>query len=478
MTDVAMRLFEDPIELVIAREAAAKDLLYYSRFTMRQTRGVTWQVAKHHRIICDALMRVYRGECKRLIISCPPRYSKSQLLLNYVTWTMGHVPDQEVIFTSYSGELASTNSWLARDVVMSECYKGIFPHVDIDSRSTARDHWRTTKGGVVLARGAGAAITGFGAGKMRDSYGGAIIIDDPHKPDEALSEVSRPAVIRWYHSTLSNRANSPNTPIILIMQRCHEEDLAGYLLGGGSGEQWESVVLPALQPDGTALWPAKHTVEDLQMMERASPYSFAGQYQQSPAPEGGGMFRPSEMELIEARPAKHYGAVRAWDLAASVEGDYTVGVLLAKIERDRFAVLDVERFRGTPDVVEQKIVQTAQMDGRNVMQSLPVDPGQAGKAQALYLTRKLAGFRVQSSPETGDKITRAQPIAAQINVGNCAMMKAEWNKAFIHELAQFPFAKNDDQVDALSRAFMTLTARRGMIAIDDALLSYAAGRGR
>src|SRR5690606_8763121 len=105
-------------------------------------------------------------------------------------------------------------------------------------------------------------------------FGGAIVIDDPHKPDEATSEVMRENVIEWFQNTLESRKNSKDTPIILIMQRLHENDLAGWLLAGGNGEQWEHVCLPAIQEDGTALWPEKHSLEDLRRMEGASPYVF------------------------------------------------------------------------------------------------------------------------------------------------------------------------------------------------------------
>lgn len=87
---------------------------------------------------------------------------------------------------------------------------------------------------------------------------------------------------------------------------------------------------------------------------------------------------------------------------------------------------------------------------------IPQDPGQAGKTQVLYLTRMLAGYSVHSSPETGDKVTRAEPFAAQVNVGNVLMLRGAWNKAFVEELRAFPAGAYDDQVDGASRAFARL----------------------
>ena len=182
--------------------------------------------------------------------------------MNFVAWAMGQVPDAEFIHASYSGTLAVENSASVRTVMQHEAYREVFPAAQL--ASDAKGHWKTTAGGVMYAAGAGGTITGFGAGKHRDGFGGAIIIDDPHKPDEARSDVIRQGVIDWFQNTLESRKNSPTTtPIVLIMQRLHEKDLAGWLLGGGNGEQWEHVCLPALRDDGTALWPEKHDVEAL-----------------------------------------------------------------------------------------------------------------------------------------------------------------------------------------------------------------------
>jgi predicted phage terminase large subunit-like protein len=131
--------------------------------------------------------------------------------------------------------------------------------------------------------------------------------------------------------------------------------------------------------------------------------------------------------------------------------------------------VDVVRLRGGPEQVEAAIVNTAAQDGHGVTVSLPQDPGQAGKAQVLYLTRKLAGYRVESSPETGDKITRAGPLAAQLNVGNVSLVKAPGNVALIEEMRDFPNGTHDDQVDALSRAFAALITRQAMNISSEAL---------
>jgi predicted phage terminase large subunit-like protein len=175
--------------------------------------------------------------------------------------------------------------------------------------------------------------------------------------------------------------------------------------------------------------------------------------------QGCGLFKIANIGIVEALPPSGQ-MVRAWDLAATRATrtrDWTVGVLLARSQGDRFCVADVVRIQGGPDEVEQVIVATAQRDGRNVRIGLPQEPGQAGKAQVAYLTSKLVGLTVVSSPEAGDKATRTGPVAAQANVGNLSTVRGNWNKLFLDELQNFSAGAKDDQVDALSRAFERLS---------------------
>ena len=434
---------------------AQVDFYDFSRWMFLQRRGYPWIKGVHHKIICDALMQVFNGECKRLIINIPPRYSKTELaIVNFMAWCLGRVPDCEFIHTSYSSTLASNNAWQTRELVTHEKYREVFPNVQLRHDSAAKHEWRTTAGGCVYATGAGGTITGYGAGKHREGFSGAILIDDPHKADEARSDVIREGVIDWFQNTLESRKNSPQTPIILIMQRLHERDLAGWLIDGGNGEEWELIKLPALnEQTGEALWPEKHTAEELKRIRNSAPYTFAGQYQQEPAPPEGNTFHPDKMEVVEAIPLGTR-FTRGWDLASTAnDGDWTVGAKIGQTPDGRWIVADIVRLQGGAHEVEAALVNTARRDGNETRISIPQDPGQAGKAQIAYLTSKLSGFAVDSSPESGDKVTRAEPFASQMNVGNVMMLKAPWNDAYVSELRLFPNGRHDDQVDASSRAF-------------------------
>ena len=452
----------DPARELAIRIEAQEDLYFFSRYMFKERRKYKWLHNWHHRVVCDALMRVFRGETKRLIINIPPRYSKTELaVINFMAWCFGKVPDSEFIHVSYSATLAANNAFQTRNLVQETAYKRVFPDFQLRDDSKAKDDWRTAKGGVCYSQGTGGTITGFGAGKFRDSFGGAIIIDDPHKASEARSDTVRKGVIEWFQNTLESRTNSPDTPIIVIMQRLHEEDLAGWLLDGGNGEVWEHLELSAIQPDGSALWPAKHSIEVLNRMELAAPYVFSGQYRQRPSPPAGGFFKPDNIEIVDALPIDIVREVRAWDLAASEnEGDFTAGPRMLKTTDGTIYIVDMVHGQWGPDGVNRNLKQTAEMDGRKVAIRLPQDPGQAGKSQAKSFITLLAGFNVIVEVVSGDKITRAQPFAAQVNVGNVKMLRGEWNKPVIDEMRNFPNGKYDDQIDGMSDGYNYLLGSR------------------
>lgn len=417
-------------------------------------KGVEMRLNFHQRLICEALEKVVLGKTKRLIINIPPRSGKTEIsVLNFVAWATGLFPDSEWIHVSYSKRLASNNTYGIREIMRNEAYKEMFPYVEIKSDSDAKDEFRTNYGGIIYATGSDGSITGRGAGGMSGRFQGGIIIDDPHKPGEANSELVRSGVLNWFQETLESRKNNPDTPIIVIMQRLHEEDLAGWLINGGNGEEWETLVVPAINEDGTSFWEHQFPLEMLERLERTNPYVFAGQYLQLPAPKDGGTFKPAEIEIIDALP---HGIkwIRGWDLASTVKktSDYTSSTKLG-IKDGVTYIAEVHRFKGTPDEVENTITQKANLDGRDTLISLPQDPGQAGVYQKAALSRALSGFSFEFTPESGDKQTRASPFASQVNVGNVKMLRGDWNDEFIKEMQMFPNGKHDDMIDSTSRAY-------------------------
>jgi len=462
-------------------ERAREDFYFFQRLMFMARKNFSWVPAEHHPKLADALGRVFRGELQNLIINIPPRYSKTEFAEGFIGYGLGHYPDSEFIYCSYSASLASDNTAAILEMVQNETYQRIFPDVQVSGDTAAKHKWRTTRGGKVYATGTKGTLTGYGAGKERPGFGGAIIIDDPHKASEARSDTVRQGVIDWFKTTLLSRRNSKTTPIIVIMQRLHESDLAGWLQNEGDGQEWEVLSLDAIQDEGLpterALWPHKHTLEQLRKMEEALPYTFSGQYRQRPMAEGGNLFKVNKVNVIPAVP-QGTRWIRGWDFGASVpepgkDPDYTAGVRLGKTPEGRFVIAHALRDRCGPEDVEKMLKNTARMDGRGVKIDLPQDPGQAGKSQVLSFTKLLAGYSVVSSPESGDKITRAEPLAAQVNVGNVDIVEGEWNQAYLDEMRMFPSGKHDDQVDASSRAFNRLVEGRGKLKITEDLLRRA-----
>ena len=277
--------------------------------------------------------------------------------------------------------------------------------------------------------------------------------------------------------------------MIIIQTRWHQDDLSGRILPedwrGESGRikcqdgnTWDVVCVqaqcetdsdPLGRQQGEFLWPEWFDENHWDQF-RHQPRTWASLFQQIPSPGDRNIFKPEMIEIVDAIPSDARDWVRGWDLAASDKADssFTAGAKWAKIPAGTdgkkqtfyYFLADIERQKLTVDGRDNLIVNTAKMDGRRTKTSLPQDPGQAGKSQKTYFARMLAGHRVVSSPETGSKITRAEPLAAQVNAGNVKMLRAPWNRAFLDELRDFPVGRHDDQVDACSRAFNELCQQR------------------
>ena len=283
----------------VLRSWILSDSLHFARYFFKlMNGGKKFVVGKHHRMICDKLNDVLTGKTRRLIINIAPRYSKSELVSrNFIAMGLAINPAAKFIHLSYSGDLALGNSVAVKDIVKSEDYQRLFG-VEIAVGTDTKSQWNTTKGGGLYATSSLGQVTGFGAGAIENEgdewqFGGAIVIDDPIKPADALSDNNREAVNLHFETTIRNRVNSRNTPIIIIMQRLHEHDLCGYLMEL-EPDEWEVLSVPCISynEDGEeeALWPFKHTIEELHKIESANQFVFDTQYMQNPKPLEGLMY--------------------------------------------------------------------------------------------------------------------------------------------------------------------------------------------
>ena len=279
-----------------------KDTLLFTRYFFKERFKRSFIVNKHHKIICDALDNVLKGNIKRLAIRIAPRYGKTELAVkNMIAIGLANNPSAKFIHLSYSQQLALDNSEEVRDFIQEDSYKRLFPYVKMDKSSTAKNKWYTTEGGGVYATATGGQITGFGAGDVDEIddflnpinsnvFSGAIIIDDPLKPDDADSEIRRERVNQRFESTIRSRTNSRNTPIIVIGQALHERDLIGYLMNNEPND-WTLINIPCIEIDDngneTALWEFKQTLEELRKIRNSDERVFETQYQQNPKNEKG-----------------------------------------------------------------------------------------------------------------------------------------------------------------------------------------------
>lgn len=298
------------------------DFLFYTRYIFKETTHRKFIVAEHHELIAGALQRVANGEITKLIINIAPRYSKTELAVKmFVSWCLAFNSSAKFIHLSYSDTLALDNSEEIKDIIQSDEYKHIFGKIEIKKDSNSKKKWYTTTKGGVYATSAGGQVTGFGAGYVDEEedgpemdsidssngFGGAIIIDDPNKPEDAGSMVALERITKRFESTIRNRVNSRNTPIIIIQQRIDPKDLCGYLIESEPND-WEVLSIPCLKEDGTAIWPHKHTVEELKKIRASDVIVFDNQYQQDPKPREGLMYAPfnTYRDLPKMRKIKAY----------------------------------------------------------------------------------------------------------------------------------------------------------------------------
>ena len=415
--------------------------------------------------ICAHLEAVTDGRINRLLMNVPPGTMKSLLTgVIWPAWEWGPrgMPQSRFLGTSHKQDLAVRDSMKCRRLIQSDWYQRLWPTA-LTSDQNAKTKFENSATGFREAM----AFT-----SMTGSRGDRVILDDPLSADDANSEAELRAAELTFTEALPSRVNNEHSAIVVIMQRLHERDTSGIILDRGL--PYVHLCLPMrFEPDrrcvtpiftdprteeGELLFPERFGEAQVADLEKTlMAYATAGQLQQRPTPRGGGMIKREWLPIVKAAPAGCQW-VRAWDLAATDEktAAWTAGVKMGRTPDGRFVIADVRRIQGSANAVEQLLKTTASQDGIATKGSLPQDPGQAGKSQVQYLIKQLAGFSYKATPETGDKATRAEPLAAQAEAGNVMLVEGDWNQAFIDEAATFPRGKFKDQIDAASRAFAEL----------------------
>lgn len=417
----------------------------------------------HLELIAAKLEQCRSGQIRRLIINIPPRNLKSICAsVAFPAWLLGHDPAKRIIAVSYGQDLASALAMQCRTVMASSWYQDLFPGTRLVRPKMAVDEFATTAHGFRMATSVGGVLTGRGADYL--------ILDDPMKPDEAISDTSRNSVNSWYDNTLYSRLDDKQAGcIILIMQRLHLDDLVAHVL---RQEHWEVVSLPAVaevnevhefetiygrqtarRAAGSALHPERESLETLRNLELTlGQYNFAGQYQQSPVPLGGGMVKTAWLKYYEDQecPGEFETILQSWDTASKVTelSDFSVCTTWGIKDKKVYLLAVLRRRLSYRDL---KAAAWEQFKSRKPSHVLIED-----KSSGTQLIQELIADGlscVKGIKPLKDKKMRLHAQTGTIENGMLFLpARAAWLADYVHELTSFPFSNFDDQVDSTSQA--------------------------
>lgn len=463
-------------DIDIERTFCLSSTLNFTRYIFKKKTGNRFIVGDHHRIICEALDKVISGEIKRLIINIAPRYGKTELAVkNFISYGLALNPKSKFIHLSYSDDLVLDSSKEINNTIRSDYYQRLFPESATDSINSKK--WYTNAGGGLYAVSSAGQVTGFGAGQVDNpddkekkdiddfmpawdtEFAGAIIIDDPIKPEDALSETIRERVNNRFETTIRNRVNSRNTPIIIIMQRLHEHDLCGYLQEI-EPDEWTVVSLPCIRHDENgkekALWEFKHTLEELHKIESANSFVFDTQYMQNPTPIEGLMYR--DFQTYEAIPHYRDSENKNYTDTADTGNDYLCSICYVDTPAGNY-VTDVLYTKKPMEYTEPK---TAEMLTKNNTDWADVESNNGGRGFARNVSRQCREINntrtfVNWFCQTENKQVRIFTKSADVN--NMTFFPKGWEKkwpefhAAITKYRKEGGNSHDDAPDALTGCF-------------------------
>jgi len=448
----------DPdVERAVLREVLENDFLLFVQYFFKIQNGTKFRLNDHHEQIAEALLRCHRHECKRLVINIPPRYSKTELaVVMFIAWCLAKNPACQFIHLSYSDELALDNSARILELIQLEEFQALWA-LRLKADRKSKSLWRTDEGGGLKAGAAGGAVTGFGAGVDDTQFGGAIIMDDALKPDDEEYEVIRRKTNRRINATVKSRCNSRSTPIVIIGQRLHDDDPPGFVLGGGTGEEWEHLKIPVLRKDGTPLWTFRQNIQDLVAIQVADKHVWNGQYMQEPIPDEGDFFTIDNARWYKTLPAREtlntYGSsdYAAEDKAGS---DYTEHGIFSVDPAGNIYVTDWWSGQKKSDVwIEEQLDLVAKWK--------PLlwcgETGPIKSSIEPWLTKRMrerktyVPLRWVPHNTKNYKVAGARGAQALWEAGRIYLPEGkEWAQDLLRQLTRFPLGTLDDKVDTLA----------------------------
>jgi predicted phage terminase large subunit-like protein len=447
-----------PPSMAHVNAACRKDFVSFVRKVFHVLNpSAVFQMNWHLCAIAHALEQVRLGKIKRLIINVPPRSLKSIMCsVAFPAFALGKDPTRRLIVASYSADLAIKHGNDFRTVVNSDEYHTIFPAMRISAMKNTQTEVVTTLNGSRLAISIDGALTGRG--------GDIIIIDDPIAALAALSQKSREHVANWFFNTALSRLDDKQSgAIVLVMQRLHEDDLAGVLLR--SSDEWTVLSLPAiaeqdeqipigngqvhLRHAGDVLHPQREPREVLESLRaQLGAETFAAQYQQQPVPPGGAMIKRDWVRRYDQLPMSGR-VIQSWDIAnkQGEDNDYSVCTTWLICD-NRYYLVDVLRGRFDFPTLRRKVAEQAKL--HKASQVLIED---AGFGTALIQELKTGDFSVIAVKPEHDKKTRMGIQAGKFENGQVLFPKEPpWLRDLEEELFAFPSGRHDDQVDSISQA--------------------------
>jgi len=400
------------------------------------------------------------GKIKRLIINMPPRSAKSiSASVAFPAFVHGHHPTTKIIAVSYAQSLASKLHNDYRSVISSPWYKGLFPDTRINPRKDTEQEVQLIKRGNRFATSVGGVLTGRG--------GDIIIIDDPLKPDEAMSETRRTGVNNWYSNTLLSRLNQKKDgAIVIVTQRLHIDDLVGHVTQ--YDDSWTILDLPAIAHEnqvvkigssrvhqrrkGDLLHPEREDQAVLDELKfNIGAEAFEAQYQQRPVPPGGNMFKREWLSYYDVLPEITGNDIlfQSWDTASKtgLENDWSVGTTW--LHKDgRYYLMDVCREKLNYPDLKAKMIEMARLYNPWVI--LIED---TGVGTGLLEDLRLEDLNTVEIKPTQSKETRAHIQTPKFQSHRVLFRSsASWLSELEAEILAFPAGRHDDQVDSIVQA--------------------------
>jgi len=463
-------------------EWARRSTLAFTKHFFPAREGMEFIEGPHHAVIGDVLDDVLAGRRTRVIITLPPGYTKTEAaVVNFIARGFAINPAARFIHATFSDDLARENSDKIKSLIELPEFAEL-QAVTIKTDTKAKDRWKTNQGGGMLAKSAGGPITGFRAGYMDPAtFTGALVIDDPLKPDDAFSPTKRAAINRRATNTFRSRLAHEAVPIVVIMQRLHSDDFVGHLLTGGTGEVWDHLDLPVIidkgaeypkewthgkpiahkLPDGP-LWPAKQDAEQIEVI-RADSYTFASQYMQRPTSIEGAMFDMAGVRWYnEAPQIEYYRMYADTALKTGERNDFSVIQLWGKINGGGAALIDQVRGKWEAPELETTAKAFWEKHRGKVVRGLKVEDKASGTGLIQSLKRK--GIPIEPIQRERDKYMRGMDAAPWVATGQVYLpADAPFTEALRYEMQTFDGlgTGHDDQIDPLMDAIADMLGGYG-----------------